>query len=127
MDEKDLTYIKLRELALQREFSGGITDGLSNEAATAVIPVSINQAIIGQENLQEELPLGEEQNVDCSGDSTGYASVIAHVVYLFVVSNDFFLRQHLIALYDLGYFVGCSFFKKWKKTSLRWIIWRGGW
>lgn len=80
LDEKDLMYIKLREMSLQREFSRGITDGPSNEATTAVVPASINQAIIGQETLQEELPLGEEQNVDCSGDSTGYASVIAQLL-----------------------------------------------
>ncbi|XP_025888590.1 uncharacterized protein [Solanum lycopersicum] len=69
-DEKDLMYIKLKEMALQRKFSVGITDGPSNEATTAVVPASINQAISGQEILQEELPLEEEQNVDCSCDST---------------------------------------------------------
>ncbi|XP_027767706.1 uncharacterized protein LOC107029308 isoform X2 [Solanum pennellii] len=69
-DEKDLMYIKLKEMALQRKFSGGITDGPSNEATPAVVPASINQAISGQEILQEELPLEEEQNVDCSCDST---------------------------------------------------------
>ncbi|KAM3216902.1 kelch-like protein 4 isoform X1 [Capsicum annuum] len=80
LDEKDLIYIKLRELALQREFSGGITDGPSNEATTVVVPTSINHAIIGQETLQEELPLGEEQSIDCSNDSTGYPSVTAQLL-----------------------------------------------
>ncbi|MCD9644360.1 hypothetical protein HAX54_032547 [Datura stramonium] len=80
LDEKDLIYIKLRELVLQRESSGGITDGPSNEATTAVVPASISHAIIGQDTLQEEVPLGEEQNVDCSGDSTGYPSVIAQLL-----------------------------------------------
>ncbi|KAK4342678.1 hypothetical protein RND71_038494 [Anisodus tanguticus] len=70
----------LRELALQREFSGGITDVPSDEATTIVVPASINDAIIGQETINdaiigqetllEELPLGEEQNVECSCDST---------------------------------------------------------
>lgn len=80
LDEKDLIYIKLRELALQREFSGGITDGPSNEATTAVVPASIDHTIIGQETLQEELPLGEEQNIDFSSDSTGCPSVIAQLL-----------------------------------------------
>ncbi|XP_055812721.1 uncharacterized protein LOC129882448 isoform X2 [Solanum dulcamara] len=79
-DEKDLICIKLRELFLQREFSGGIIDRPSNEATPAVVPVSINHPIIGQETLQEELPLAEEQNVNCSSDSTDYPSVIAHVI-----------------------------------------------
>ncbi|CAN4115859.1 unnamed protein product [Withania somnifera] len=80
LDEKDLIYIKLRELALQREFSGGITDGPSNEATTAVIPASIDHSIIGQETLQEVLPLGEEQNGDFSSGSTGYPSIIAQLL-----------------------------------------------
>ncbi|KAJ8551019.1 hypothetical protein K7X08_000389 [Anisodus acutangulus] len=79
LDEKDLIYTKLRELALQREFSGGITNVPSVEATTAIVPASINDAIIGQETFLEELPL-EEQNVDCSCDSTGYPSVIAQLL-----------------------------------------------
>ncbi|OIT07955.1 PREDICTED: kelch-like protein 3 [Nicotiana attenuata] len=74
LGEKDLIYIKLKELALQREFSGGITNGPSEETTNAFVPPSINDAIIGQETLQEE------QNVDCSYDSTGYPSVIAQLL-----------------------------------------------
>ncbi|XP_059305309.1 uncharacterized protein LOC132056918 isoform X1 [Lycium ferocissimum] len=93
LDEKDLIYIKLRELALQREFSGGITDGPSDEAITAVIPASINDAIIGQETLQEELPPGEVQNLDYC-DLTGDPSVIAQLLQ---VKEEFkaFKEEHI--------------------------------
>ncbi|MCE3050922.1 hypothetical protein HAX54_048520 [Datura stramonium] len=79
LDEKELIYMKLKQLALAREGSKPPTNGSAEESTNAGISNN-NDVSIGQEAFLEPQPPGEEKNEEGAYDSADDPSFITQLL-----------------------------------------------